>query len=122
MTFINIAMPVVNGFTSMMRNMYLLSSIGFTVLGFSSSFKEYKYYVRLVGYCIFIYSIIYGLITAADFNNYLKLIETQTHLDNKDKNLLNNWYKYDILAYIYCIMLLVILIIVIRDDILKKFK
>ena len=38
MTFINIAMPVVNGFTSMMRNMYLLSSIGFTVLGFSSSF------------------------------------------------------------------------------------
>ena len=45
MTLIHIPMSVVNGFTSMMRNMFITSSIGFIAMGFSNSFKKYKSYI-----------------------------------------------------------------------------
>ena len=116
MTLVHVAQSVANGNQSMMRNMFLLSSIGFGVLTFSDRFKKYKNIIKIFGYTIFIYSVIYGLKAAKDFNEYLNYIEINTKLDNEDKIQLENWHDYDTLTYIYSvIIMLFVCIMVIRD-------
>ena len=118
MTLIHIPMSVVNGFTSMMRNMFITSSIGFAAMAFSNSFKKYKSYIKFIGYCIFIYSIIYGLTAATDFNRYLHVIENDSELGKEDKLLLDHWKNYDNLAYLYCVMLILFVLILLKRDFL----
>ena len=113
---------VVNGFTSMMRNMLLISSVGFAAMGFSNSFKDYKYYIRIIGYLFFIYSIVYGILAAKNFNEYLNSIKNNEKLSDEDKLLINHWYTYDDLAYIYCGMVFIFVIILLLYDIQHNFK
>jgi len=116
MTLTHIPQTVANGHQSMMRNMFLVSSIGFGVLTFSDRFKKYKNIIKILGYTIFIYSVIYGLKSANDFNNYLNYIENNSTLVNEDKIQLKNWNEYDSLTYIYSIIIIVfICIMIIRD-------
>ena len=116
MTLIHVAQSVANGNQSMMRNMFLLSSIGFWVLTFSYLFNKYKNIIKILGYTIFIYSIIYGLKAAKDFNHYLNYIETNTNLNNEDKIQLENWHDYDSLTYTYSIIMIVFVCIIIMRD------
>ena len=113
---------VVNGFTSMVRNMLLISSIGFAAMGFSNSFKEHKYNIRILAYLFFIYSIVYGFLAAKNFNEYLNSIKNRDKLSDEDKLLINHWKTYDDLAYIYCGMLIIFVIILLKYDIQNNFK
>ena len=116
MILAHVPISVANGFTSMMRNMLLTSSIGFAVFTFSDTFKEYKKYVKILAYCIFIYSIIYGLIASNDFNKYLHIIEKNKDLTNEDRALLSYWHNYDILAYIYAGILILFIFVKLKRD------
>jgi len=108
---------VVNGYTSMMRNMFLTSSIGLAAMTFSKNFKKHIAQVRFIAYCIFIYSIIYGIKAAHDFNEYLKFIENSEVLRKEDKIQFKNWQEYDKLTYLYCIILIIFVLIMIVQDI-----
>lgn len=113
---------VVNGFTSMMRNMLLISSVGFAAMGFSNSFKEHKYSIRTLAYLFFIYSIVYGFLAAKNFNEYLNSIKNNEKLSDEDKLLINHWKTYDDLAYIYCGILIIFVIILFLYDIQDNLK
>ncbi len=112
----HLSFQVVNGFTSMMRNIFLTSSIGFAVMGFSRSFKEYKKSVEVFAYSIFIFSIIYGLTAANEFKHYLQTVENIKDLTEKDRVSLGYWYIYDYLAYVYCCMLVIFVIMMFKRD------
>jgi len=117
MSEFHLSQAVVNGYTSMMRNMFTTSSIALAAMTFSRNFKKYIIHVRLVAYCIFIYSIIYGIKAARDFNKYLNFIKNTQTLKREDKILLKNWEDYDNFTYFYIIILIMFILIMIAQDI-----
>ena len=71
-----------NGFISIMRNVYLTSSIGIALLTFSRNFREHRNIMRVISLSILLYSIIYGIKAGLDFYFYLKFLEKQKDRDN----------------------------------------
>lgn len=117
MSAIQLSQTAVNGFTSMMRNVFSTSSIGLAAMTFSKNFKRYIVHVRIVAYCIFIYSIIYGIKAARDFNKHLIFIEKTHKLNKEDIILIDQWKSYDNFAYLYIAILVIFIIIMLAQDI-----
>lgn len=123
MSLLHIPQSVVNGHISMVRNMFLTSSIAIAIIALSTNsryFKNYEFYVKIFAYCIFLYSILYGLITAYMFNIYLAHIQSSKKLSDHDLVLLDQWRHYDILIYIYCAILVIFNILMIKHDFFSK--
>lgn len=117
MSTIQLSQTVVNGFTSMMRNVFAVSSIGLAAMTFSKNFKRYIIHIRLIAYSIFIYSIIYGIKAARDFNEYLTFIKNTQKINKHDTILMAHWKSYDNFAYFYIIILILFILIMLAQDI-----
>lgn len=97
-----------NGYQSSLRNMFLSSTVGITLFGFSKTFKRHNL-IKIVKYfsiTILLLSIIIGIKSALDFNNYLQ----NTSLDEK---IYKNWKSWLYINIIFIIMLSVIIIMII---------
>jgi hypothetical protein len=114
MPMVSSAQSVVNGYTSQIRNMFLTSSIGIAALTFSENFKKLKLFMEIVAYCVFIYSIVYGLKASNDFTRYLNHMEKDQKLQKADIIQIDSWKRWNILTYTYCGIIAVILLIMIR--------
>jgi len=102
----------VNGYISMMRNMILSSSIGLIIL-------NSKY--RIISFFVFIFSLLYGLKSAIDFNKYLNYLETQK-LKKPFEFQVKQWKQWIYMTYIYLVILcIIIFFVVIKQKNIKDF-
>ena len=103
---------VFNGYISIMRNMYLISSIGLATMAFSGKFTRYKTLVKLLALSIFIYSTIYGIKSTHDFKEYLELLKKQNDLSDHNHMQLKQWNEWIYFGYVYIFILIVLSIII----------
>lgn len=96
--------PLVDGYISMQRNMFLTSSIGIAMMGFSNNFKEYKKLIKIIAFIIFIFSIVYGYNASKDSIDYINYIKKQKNLPELYIIMLDKWKKWILLTYIYIII------------------
>ena len=106
-----------NGFMSIMRNVYLTSSIGIALLTFSRNFRKDTNLVRIIALTILLYSIIYGVKAGIDFNIYLKFLNTQKDLPNFLIDKIKRWYIWIIFTNIYTLIIFFLFLFIIN----KKF-
>ena len=104
--------PFINGYISMIRNMFLTSSIGLAAMGFSNRFKQYEKKVKIIAVIIILYSILYGYKASKDSNNYINYIEKQEDLPELYTIMLNDWRQWIYITYIYMILTLSLSIII----------
>lgn len=96
-----------NAHISMMRNMFLTSSISLAVLGYSDKSKLFKEVgVKDVALFILAYSVIYGIKSAMDFHSYLKYLETLNDLQEPYLSQIKKWQGWVSLTYVYVILLI----------------
>jgi len=106
------SISVFEGYISLMRNMYIISSIGLTSMAFSSRFSYYKKFVKLISLIFFLYSILYGLKSNLDFQQYLDLIDKKENLSKLDIINLNQWNGLIIVGYVYMFILIILFLII----------
>jgi uncharacterized membrane protein YidH (DUF202 family) len=75
--YANNPQAVVNGFYSASRNVFLMSSIGIAMYGFSGTFKitQSESMIKIFSIGIFIICTLYGLNIGYSFHKYIKLLE-----------------------------------------------
>ena len=95
-----------NGFTSIMRNVYLTSSIGIALLTFSNNFRKDKNIVIIISLTIMFYSILYGIKAGRDFYKYLKFLENKKDIPLLLKEKIERWYMWIIFTNIYTLITL----------------
>ena len=98
-----------NGYISMMRNMFVTSSISLVVLGFSTRFKENERIGKVISILIMIYSISYGVISAIHFSKYIDHIENTEELRSIYEIQISQWKRWIILTYVYIVLLIIII-------------
>ena len=98
---------VANGYISMSRNMFLLSSIGVASMAFSDKFNKYKKIVQILALSIFAFSITYGYKASTDFNLYINTILKQEDISEPHNSLLQQWKGWITLSYVYIFIMLV---------------
>ena len=76
-TYANIPQSVVNGFFSASRNVFLMSTVGIAMYGFSNTFKitQSDSIIKIISITIFIISITYGLNVCYAFHKYINILE-----------------------------------------------
>ena len=105
----------VNGYISMMRNMFVTSSIAIGIFGFSNNFQEFKYFIRIVAVCILVYSCIYGIKAGRDYEEYIKFLENYDTIQEPYIYQIPQWRQWIMLTYIYVgILSIIILTILFR--------
>ena len=100
------------GYISLMRNMYIISSIGLASMAFSNRFSYYKKFVKLLSLIIFLYSIFYGFKSNRDFKLYLDFINEKDNLSKLDIMNLNQWNEWIIFGYVYMVILIILFLII----------
>ena len=107
-----------NGFISIMRNVYLTSSIGIALLTFSINFKKEKKFVRLISLAILLYSIIYGIKARQDFFTYLNFLENEKNIPSLLKDKIKRWYTWIIFTNIYTLITIFLFLFIFYKEIL----
>ena len=79
---------ILNGYTSMIRNVYLILSISIALFSFSTTFKTYQKLLQILAFIIICYTIVDGIIVSLNFNNIISHIN-QLKLSELDKLLIN---------------------------------
>ena len=99
-----------SAYISMMRNMFLTSSISIATLGYSQTSKLFhENGVKLFALIILVYSICYGTKASVDFNLYLDYMETNGgKIDPPYNFLLERWRGWTWYTYAYLFILVVI--------------
>lgn len=108
-----------NGFISIMRNVYLTSSIGIALLTFSRNFREHRNIMRVISLSILLYSIIYGIKAGLDFYFYLKFLEKQKEIPTILREKIKRWYIWIIFTNIYTLITIFLFSFIIYKKILN---
>lgn len=108
-----------NGFISIMRNVYLTSSIGIALLTFSRNFRQHRNIMRLISLSILLYSIIYGVKAGLDFYFYLKFLEKQKDIPTILREKIKRWYIWIIFTNIYTLITIFLFSFIIYKKILN---
>ena len=111
--------PLINGYISIMRNMFLTSSIGIVIFNLSHHFKIYSKIVQIFGLIILTYSVIIGIKASIDANKNINLIKKQKKLPELYNVQLNSWKGWINLTYIYITIIIVLSLIILIRKILK---
>jgi len=102
----------INGYVSMIRNMFLLSSVGIASYGVSNQLKENDFYFKIISITILLYSIIYGYNATNNLNTYLIEIK---EINNSHYNYIIKQFKgWKIISYIYLCIIFVIISLFIK--------
>ena len=115
MVYANNPQAYYNGFISACRNVFLTSSVGIALFGYSNSFKISSSInmVRLGSTCIFFFSILYGINSIIGMNRYINnLKNSKTELPNYVQ--LDVWRNFMYLVGIYIIFLVILSVIALR--------
>ena len=118
MTITENSQTVFNGYISIMRNMYLTSSIGLAAMAFSDKFTSHKKIVKILSLCIFIYSAFYGFNSTRYFNQYLELLRKQKNLSELNQMQLRQWSEWIYLSYMYIVILIMMCFVIFFKKIL----
>ena len=118
-SYIDTPQVTFNGFTSIMRNVYLTSSIGIALLTFSRNFRQDRNNVRIIALGILLYSIIYGIKAARDFYIYLNFLEKQDDLPSFLREKIKRWYIWIIFTNIYSFITIILFLIIFYRKILQ---
>tara|TARA_B100001123_G_C15243981_1_gene1000177 strand:- start:365 stop:721 length:357 start_codon:yes stop_codon:yes gene_type:complete len=103
-----------NGYTSLIRNMFLISSIGILTLGFKNHVKnKHKVFFNIFALSIFVFSIIYGFKASFDFNMYINEVKKDKEMVNSYKKYIKNWILWIYLSYGYMVLLLIFSLLII---------
>ena len=97
-----------NTYISMQRNIFLLSSVGIAMFGFSSNFKEYKNFMKFISISILIITIIYGYKASIDFKENIAL----TRKNNPQFIQVDTWYGWTVITYFYLSILAILIFII----------
>jgi hypothetical protein len=119
MTYPHNPQTYLNGYISMMRNMFLTSSVALGTMGFSNRFKEFEIIIKIVGTLIMGYSILYGYTSAKNYSNYIKFLEEKKELVDVYEIQLPEWKNWIKLTYLYMILLVIVVVIILFRKILK---
>lgn len=106
---------VLNSQHSALRNMFLTSSVGIAVIGFSNIFQnKYADTMKIIGTLVLLYSMFTGIICSYQFSSYLK---GDKCTDSECKQ----WNIWVYMGYIYAIIVLAIIVLFsYRKLLLKK--
>jgi hypothetical protein len=111
MSFSHSPQSIANGFISMSRNIYLTSTVGMAMFGYSSSFKLNisQISIRILSIGVFAFSLIYLLNTTNSFKKYIKNLEEENpelpyYIDIK------SWKTFVLINYIYLAFLAIIIL------------
>ena len=104
--------PLIGNYLSIMRNMFLTSSIGMTTLMFSGNFKKYKHPVIIISFIIIIYSKAIGIKGSLGTQNYINIIRKQKKLPELYDAMLYNLEEWIILSYIYIVIISILAVII----------
>ena len=97
------------GYLSMMRNMFLTSSIALAAMGFSKNFDKYETFIKILALIIFFYSMANGYKGAKDFSTYIDYMNKHKQELPEPYNFqLEQWQGWITLTYIYIFILCVI--------------
>lgn len=108
----------INGYVSMIRNMFLLSSVGLASYGLSNQLKENHFYFKIISIIILLYSIIYGYNATNNLNTYLIEIKD---IDNSEYNYIIKQIKgWKNISYVYMFIIFVIISLFIKILMKKK--
>jgi hypothetical protein len=102
-----------DGYVSVMRNIFLTSSIGIALISSSNNFKRYKKYMMVVAILIIIYSIGYGIVASFDSYEYINILKKEKHISKLHLVVLKNWDKWIKISYIYMALIAAVSILVI---------
>lgn len=108
-----------NGFISIMRNVYLTSSIGIALLTFSRNFRQHRNIMRVISLSILLYSIIYGIKAGRDFDIYLNFLNNQKDLPKFLREKIERWYTWIIFTNIYTLIIIFLFSYIIYKKILN---
>jgi len=100
--------PYKDGYISIMRNLFLTSSIGIALIGASNNFRYYKKFMLVVAFMVIIYSITYGIIASINSYEYIDIIKEEKNVSKLNEAVLKNWNKWINLSYIYIAMIVII--------------
>ena len=98
---------ILNGYTSMIRNVYLILSISLALFSFSTTFKTHEKILQILAFIIICYTIVDGIIISLKFNNIINHIN-QLELLEIDKLLINTAKSR---VYFVCISLIMFIIL-----------
>tara|TARA_B100000989_G_C19283728_1_gene361375 strand:+ start:37 stop:402 length:366 start_codon:yes stop_codon:yes gene_type:complete len=106
-----------NGFISLSRNVFLTSSVGIAMHGYSNSFKTStsSILVMVAAKLIFVFAFLYGLFGVIGMLRYMKQIENSNEPLSKQVQL-NLWRRQ---VYLVCFYLAIIFVLFILK--LKRF-
>ncbi len=114
-TYSNNPQSVVNGFFSASRNVFLMSTVGIAMYGFSNTFKitQSDSIIKIISITIFIISITYGLNVCYAFHKYINILE-------EDRPNLPNYVDIEYMrralyiTILYLVILLIIIVLTMR--------
>jgi hypothetical protein len=101
-----------NGYISGMRNVFLTTTVGVAVYGFSKGFLDKKSdsIMRMLSLMIYIFAFCYLINTNTLFRKYLNKVQfTNMEKDLPNYISLSHWRNYENLAWVYCIILIFII-------------
>ena len=98
---------ILNGFVSMSRNVFLISSMALAFLGYSRKSEIFnKVSIKIVPLIIILFSIIYGLKASYDFNLYLNYMQNDNiTLKPPYSFQIKQWKDWVYLLVVYTILL-----------------
>ena len=119
MTYQHNPQTYLNGYISMMRNMFVISSVALATMGLSNRFKKFEIVIKIIGTVIMGYAILYGYTSAKNFSNYITFLEGKKELDNVYELQLPEWKNWITLTYIYMVLLMIVIVIIFFRKIIK---
>ena len=115
--FANNPQTFINGYISGVRNIFLLTTVGVGMYGFSKSFKnkQSEAIMRLFSCTIYIFALLYLINTNLLFRKYLNKIENSRDREVLPEYIdLKHWRYYEYLTWIYSVILSIIIILALK--------
>jgi len=110
--FANNPQTFINGYISAIRNVFLLTTIGITIYGFSKTFKKKssEETMRIFSSILYLYTIVYLLNTNLLFRKYLNYFDDKKNEQNQlpEYISLKHLRIYEYLTWIYLMILIII--------------
>lgn len=115
--FANNPQSFINGYISGVRNIFLLTTVGIGMYGFSKSFKnkQSEAIMRMFSITIYCFAFLYLCNTNMLFRKYLNKIENSPDKEELPEYIdLKHWRYYEYLTWIYSVILGIIILLAIK--------
>ena len=110
-----------NSYLSAMRNTIITLTLGIGIFGFSKTFKNKKssFIMRFISIILYLYSLALCINTNLMFRKYLDSIKPEDKKKLPSYINLEYWKVYEILGWIFCIILILLILLATKRFIVK---